>query len=215
VPVGKPLHRGTQVAQHVPPVGHLDGLGSALAGPVGVSTGAVTSDHLDARMGAQPGREGLSLPVRQQVHHAVALEVDQDRAITVATTPRPVVYRENPRGARRSPASGAAHDQAQQRIGADGHGQVPGQACPRLAAERDAKFMVHRVEPLGPAREPQRNPAQGLSKGLPGTGRVAAVEPLDLDAQHHRAALRGQITEAALIAAMDAAGRGGTGGTAG
>ena len=75
VPVEHLPERVTAVAQQVPAVGDLDRLRRPLADAVGVGTGAVAADDLDAGMALEPGRQRLGLPVGQQVDDAAALEV--------------------------------------------------------------------------------------------------------------------------------------------
>ena len=60
-----------QVDQHVESIRHLLRGRRALADPLGVRAGPVTSDELDAGMNTQPGREGLIRAVRQQIEYLV------------------------------------------------------------------------------------------------------------------------------------------------
>ena len=207
VPVGQGLYGRAQVAQQVPTIRDLDGVGRALARAVRIGAGAVARDHLDAGVGAQPGRERLGPPVGQQIHDPVALEVDEHRPVAVAAAPRPIIHREHARRWRGLGAALGRADHAPQRVGAGGHGQALGQACSGFAAEREAEVTLQGAEPAGAPRAGGSDIPQAFGEGLPGAGRVEAAEPACLDAQHHRAALPGQVAQGALVMAVDAAGR--------
>jgi hypothetical protein len=102
-----------EVVPQVPAVSDLHGQGCAVVGAVGVGTGAVPAHDLGARMLAQPVREGVGLPVSQQLHRTVAVHVDQHRAVDVAATQREVVDTEHDHAA--GLGVGQRPDQAQQR----------------------------------------------------------------------------------------------------
>ena len=55
--------RVAEIAQEVPAVRDLLGLGRSLARSLGVGAGPIAGDHLDARMGLEPRRHGLGLPI--------------------------------------------------------------------------------------------------------------------------------------------------------
>lgn len=69
------LQHLAQVLEKAPPVGHLDRIGRPLADPLGIGLRAVADGDLDARMGAQPCREGLGGSVGEEVHRPPALQV--------------------------------------------------------------------------------------------------------------------------------------------
>ena len=74
-------------AAGAPAVGHLDGIRRAMAGAVGIGAGPVARDHLHPGVLAQPGGQGFSLAVRQQVHDGVVPQVHQRRAVAMAMAP--------------------------------------------------------------------------------------------------------------------------------
>jgi hypothetical protein len=57
-----------EIAQEMPSIGDLRGGRSPLPRPVGVGGRAVACNHLDARMGLEPLRQGLGRPIREQRH---------------------------------------------------------------------------------------------------------------------------------------------------
>ena len=72
------------------------------------------------------------------------------------------------------------------------------------APERHAYTALQIAQSPGPPCPGGRNLREPLGEGLPGTGRVEAAEPPCLETQRHRAALPWQISEAALVVAVNA-----------
>src|SRR5262245_51119671 len=75
----------------MPAVGDLEGLGRAGVGSLGVSSGAVAGDDLDARMFAEPFLDGRGFAVGQQVDDPSAFQIDDYRAVTLSLAEGPVV----------------------------------------------------------------------------------------------------------------------------
>jgi hypothetical protein len=205
VPVERLGQGVAEVAQQVPAVGDLDRLRRAAADAVGVGAGAVTRDDLHAGVGPQPRPDGLRVAVGQQVDRAVALQVDDERAVAPATAPGPVVDADDAR--RRGHRQRRRLDQAQQRVAADRHGQPRRQAGAGFApgAEGDAPL---RLGQTGGAPHPRRGHfRQALGEDAaraPGGGAPEAPDPqLELA----DTALPGQVAEAADIPAVDTARR--------
>lgn len=69
----------------------------------------------------EPGRHRVCVPIGQQIDDAIALKVADNRAVTLAAAPRPVVDADNPRWRQRLEARSA--DQPQQSVPADRHRQ--------------------------------------------------------------------------------------------
>jgi hypothetical protein len=205
------LNGFTKIAQQMPPITHLNRVRCPLTDAVRVGTGTITGDNLNARMLTEPFSEAVSLPIRQQVDHRIAFQIDKNGSIPVAPAPGPVINRQDARN--RWPVSlavGSAH-QPQQRIGTGRHGQPLGQARTGLAAQRQAEMTLELAQPLGPLCEWPGDVGQGLGKGLSRAGRIEAAETTRLHAQRHGLTLPGQIMERALIMAVDAPGNDGTG----
>ncbi len=75
----------------MPSVGDLDRGRRAGAGALGECSGPVAADYLGTGMRAQPGRQGVRLPVREQVDGRAGIDIDQQRAVGVAAAEREVV----------------------------------------------------------------------------------------------------------------------------
>jgi len=154
---------------------------------------------------AQPCRKGVGLAVRQKVHDLVALEVNEHGAVAMAAAPSPVIHRKHARGGQVGAATGLAHQHAPQRVGAGRHGKPLGQPRAGPAAERLAEVMLQSAEPAGAPHPGGGHISQPFGEGLPWAGRVMTAEPARLDAQHHRAALPGQVAQGPLVAAVELA----------
>jgi hypothetical protein len=118
-----------KIAQQVEPIGHLHRLWGPGSGPFGVDAASVSGNDLGARMPRQPVGQIVGGSLREQIDHAVAFQVAQHRAVTLALTPGPVIHsqdRHNGRRLRRCPAN-----QAEQCIAAGRHRQVAGQSSAR------------------------------------------------------------------------------------
>ena len=152
---------------------------------------------------AKPPRgQCFRLPVGQEVHDAVALQIDQDGSVTVATAPSPVI---NGKGAgrRRGRLPGGRSCHAQQRIGANRHGEAAHQSRSGFAAEGQRDMALQTAEPLGPAGGDRSDVLEALSKRSAGAGEIATPEPADSHSDRHGSALPGQVAELAEVAAMD------------
>jgi len=106
-------HRVTEVAQQVPPIGDLYRIRCALARAVRIGAGPVVCDDLDPGVLTEPVSQGLGLPVRQDLDHRVAIEVDQDGSIVV--TPAPTLRCHSTRCARGTFGSSAQSSTARTR----------------------------------------------------------------------------------------------------
>ena len=93
--------------EQMPAIGDLDGLGGTLARPVGVGAGAIAAEDLDAGVVLQPGGEGLSGPVGQEIDGDTPLLVHQERAVGAATLAGSVVHAEHTRRRRFRERQGA------------------------------------------------------------------------------------------------------------
>jgi hypothetical protein len=60
-------------------------------GGVGIGTAAVATDDVNTGMSYQPCLNALALTVWQEVNYLMAIEVNEDRAITASLTLCPIV----------------------------------------------------------------------------------------------------------------------------
>lgn len=86
-----------------------------------VSSETIARDELDTRMVAQPGTDRLSRTVGQELDHLVALQVDHNGLLPVASAPGPVIDAADVRCDLRRYDSGA--DGIEQSIGAQRHAE--------------------------------------------------------------------------------------------
>ena len=191
-----------EVVQQVPAVSNLNGVWGALAHPVGVGAGTVACDHLDAGMLAKPGGQCFRLPIGQEVHDAVTLQVDQDGSVTVATAPGPIINGKDT-GRRRGRLAGGRGRHAQQRVGADRYGEANRQSRSGFAAEGERHVALQTAEPLGPAGGSCGDVLKALYECFSGAGGIAAPKPPGSHSDRHGSALPRQVAQLAEIAAME------------
>jgi hypothetical protein len=110
------LQRLHEILEDVEAIRHLQRLWRAARGPIRKVRAAVTTDDHDLRLRLQPGRERVRLAIRQEVNDVTPLEIDEERAVTMATADTPVIDTHHPW--RRSRWQRCPSDLAQQRIGA-------------------------------------------------------------------------------------------------
>ena len=188
----------------MPSIGHLDRLRRALADPVRISTGAIACDHLNAGMLAQPIGKSLGLPIREQVYHLVALEVDEDGAVAMAASPGPIVHPKDRRRRRWHLGPHLVGYHPQQRVGTGRNGKPVGQPSGGFTAQGKGDVPLQITEPGRPARRYLGDRRKGLSERLAGACGVEASEPPCIDPDRCRTPLPRQVTEFALISAVKA-----------
>src|SRR5512135_1041386 len=79
------------VLQEMPTIGDLLGLGRRLGGGLRVGRRTVAADQLDAGVGLEPGPDGRSVTIGQEIDDVARLEVDDDGAVALPFAPGPVV----------------------------------------------------------------------------------------------------------------------------
>jgi len=92
VPGHHPLERLREVVQQVPAVSDLDRLGRALPCAVGIHARAIAADDRHLRPAREPGRRAGRAPVGQQIKEAVLVQIDEDRAIALATAQGKLIH---------------------------------------------------------------------------------------------------------------------------
>ena len=166
--------RVAKVAQQMPAIGDLLSLRRALARTFGAGAGPIAGDHLDARVGREPGGYGLGLPVGQERDGTATLQIDDERAVGGSSPPSPVVEADDPRLAGLREGHGA--HRAQQRVGADRHGETRREPGAWRAADGEAEAAVHLGQSLGSAQARRRR--------MPWVVRMITAVELDLAAAH-------------------------------
>ena len=98
-------------------------------------------------MGSEPIRDAATLPVRQEIDGAAMLEVADDCSIALALQPGEVVNADHANiGSRQCHAP---PQEAQQRVGADRHGEASSEPFSGTAAEGEGDRMGEHVEARG------------------------------------------------------------------
>src|SRR5215469_14376911 len=77
----EPLEGIPQVEQEREAIRDLLRLGSSFARALCIRSCSVTANHLNAGMSYEPGLQCFRLPVWQEIHNAMALEINEDRGI--------------------------------------------------------------------------------------------------------------------------------------
>src|SRR5262249_28047311 len=80
-----------QILEQMKSVGDLRGFWSALPNARGIGFCSVPGDNRDIGMGLKPRGHGFSRSIFKQVNGATPLEIDDNGAVAMAFTPRPVV----------------------------------------------------------------------------------------------------------------------------
>src|SRR5205085_3733744 len=118
-PLKESLECVTQIEQQVEAIGHLLCLGSSFARSLRIGSCTVTADDFDSRMSGEPGLEGLSLAIRQDIHNAMSLQINQDRAVRSPLAHGPVVYSKHAWG--RGSRQRSTAQQTEQGVSTDRH----------------------------------------------------------------------------------------------
>lgn len=126
----------------MPAICRLDCIWRALAHAVRIGAGPVACHDLDPGVLTQPPGQGLGLPVRQEIDHRIALQVDQDGPVAATPAPCPVIDGKDARGGRRLVVVASLACHPQQRVRTDRHGQPLGQALAGLAAQRQSQAAL-------------------------------------------------------------------------
>jgi hypothetical protein len=203
MPIESPRHGIIEVAQEMPPIADLDGIRSPTADAVGIAAGAITGNDLSTGMILQPGRNRVTLAVRQQVDRPVALQIDDDGAVALAAPPGPVINADDAR--RRSRFNRRGPDQAQQGVAADRHGEPVRQAGARFTAGMQSYAALRFGEADGPPNPGQGHFRQLFSKDPARAPASGAAKAADLKIEMADPTLPGKIPKMPDVSAVDAA----------
>jgi hypothetical protein len=80
-----------EVMDEMKPIDHLHSIGQPAVAAVRIQVTPIAANHRHRGMLGQPGRHRCRGPVRQEVHHAMTHQIDQDGTIAVAPPPVPLV----------------------------------------------------------------------------------------------------------------------------
>jgi hypothetical protein len=85
-----------QILEQVKSVGDRRGRGCPVARPISIGSGPIPGDDLHPRVGRQPLRQGLSLPVEPQGDRLPAFQIDQDGPTHLVCAQRAIVDAQDP-----------------------------------------------------------------------------------------------------------------------
>ena len=142
----------------------------------------------------QPVGKRLCLPVRQEIHDLVTLQVDQNGAVTMAAAPSPVIHRQHARR-RCCSLAGGGGCHSQQRIRTNRHRKPCREPGARFTAKGERQMLLQASKPFRAAGVDQSHVLEALGKGLAVTGSVDAPEPPGCHSDRHRPTLPGQIAQ--------------------
>ena len=179
----------------------MDGVGRTPATAVGVACAPITGDHFSTGVGLQPGCEAVRLTVRQQVNDGTTFQVNEDRAVTLAALPGPVIH---PKHARRRSGrrSGPTTDEAKQGRAAHRCADPLGQARASLAAQCEANVVLQIAQARRPLRIWPSCNRQALGENAVRATGPPAAQPAHLHLDLHLKALPGQVCQPAGVAAV-------------
>jgi hypothetical protein len=149
---------------------------------------------------AQPRREGVGGPIRQEIQGSVGADVDDDRAVDVSSAQREVVHAQDLRGPDRWVGQGA--DQPQHAVPADGHREFVGEAGAGAPGQRQSDRLQRHLQQPGPSGPWGRQPGHLLGERPSRTTVVVAEEPADPQHDRDRPTADGRIGQVAAVAAV-------------
>ena len=131
----------------------------------------------------------------------MTFQVDENRAVALAATSRPVVHPEHARWRGRHRGC-ATTDKAEQGRAAHGRADPLGQACAGLAAQRQADVVLQAAQARCPLSIRPGNGGQALGEDAVRAAKPSAAQPAHLHLNLHAAALPGQVRQPAGVAAV-------------
>jgi len=95
-PAQQLLERLAGTLHHMETVGHLDGSRRPLPASIGKGASPIAHEHLDTRVGCEPGDHGPSFVGVQHVHWPVGFQIDQHRGVPMVARERKLIDPEHP-----------------------------------------------------------------------------------------------------------------------
>ena len=149
----------------------------------------------------QPGGQGLSPAVGQQVDDPVTLQVAQDRAVALALAPGPVINTQDT--GRRQGLQRRLTDAAQQGRGADRDRHRARHACSSIAAQCQGDGVVQGTKAIGVASSRLSDGRRVFGeRPFPADG-VDAAEAADAYPQNKLTSQTGNVADAAVVVAVN------------
>jgi hypothetical protein len=204
LPLQQSFNGFTQILQQMPAIDNLLCLGCCIGGRLGVGRPTVPADEFNARMIVEPLLDGFGIAVGQEIDHVAPLKIHDNSAVPLAFEPGPVIDPNEAgrwRGVILEPL-----DASEQRVWAGGHGEQNGQAGAGFATKSESNRSVGLVETVsGTSIRPNKS-LKSLGKEAARAFGPWAKESSDRDLQPNRQAETGQVSEAAVITAMNPSG---------
>ena len=194
---------GAAIFQKVPAIRDVGGAGCTAASAIGIDSAPIARDHLDAGVCTQPSGEAVCVSVGQKVDNGAALQVHEDRAVTMASPPSPVINPKHP-GCHHGCRGRLMPDEAEQGVATHGHAEPLGQPRAGLAAHGCAEMALYIAQPHRAPGVRSGDVGPALGEDLAGAGDVGTVQPSRLKCERDDASLPRQIGELAPVAAMHA-----------
>jgi hypothetical protein len=198
----EPLHHLAEVLDDMESVGNLEGIGSASSSAVGIGTTPIPTDDLHTWVLGEPPGKGLCPPILREINPTPALQVDQDRPISLPTTEREVIDAEHPWRLQLRQRRGP--DRTHHGIRAHRHRKPDEKACSCLASRDQPDQLNCSRETMGPPGVPGCHRGQLLGKDAALTPGVRAEEAPDGEPQPNRSAVPGKVGECTDVVAVDA-----------
>lgn len=201
------FQRVSTVFQDVPTIHNLLSRRCALADSLLVFQGTVSTDDFDVWVLLKPRGQRVRRSVWQQVNRRSCFEIDDDRAIHVATPEREIIdtndLRDRPHHWREQPC-------CTQHGGGTDHTLHPGQECgTRIATEHDRDMLDGCDRTPTPTNVSRQSNGKSLAKDLLTARRLLTHEPANGQLQGDGDPTGWEITQMTAIAAVNS----GTAGT--
>src|SRR5437588_11978031 len=161
-----------KVEQQMEPIGHLLGLGCSFASTLCIGSCTVTAHHFNSRMSGKPGFQGLSLPVWQDLHNAMSLQIYQERAVGAPFAQRPVIHSKD--AWRRSSRKRSTAQQTEHSVSTDRHQHVFALTRRRSASQFFGDGTESAGLSIGSTSMGHYEIGKRLGKGFTNTSRVGA-----------------------------------------
>ena len=97
----KSLNGFPQVLHQMKPIHDLDSVWGATANAVRIERAAIPTDHGHGRLLGEPLRHHIGRTLGEEVHDAMRLQIDQDRAVALPASPGPLIHAQHLGGGRR------------------------------------------------------------------------------------------------------------------